>query len=413
MLEIPQPGGSTGKILIDTGSPFGLSLPPTQWQQWHAAHPNAPFTSRFFAISGSDAVQCKEAWADEIDLGPIHFTDVPVHQVTQDEIDIPGKNNFVGTIGLYALDRIDLIVDGKNGFAYLHPRPSPGPPYPGIDPPGIKADSQHDEQTRENWTLSDDVNLTLDNELVFVADRKLAIHDIKGAIQDCTQAIQIDPQNPHAYLNRGTARAAAGDIDGSLVDFTESIQLNPTDPDAYFNRGVIEGRRADYANSISDLNQVIQIDPQNPTAFFARGLGHQCQSDFPAASFDYQKSAQLKPGKPDQSQLYWNLVQLRLGITPTPAANPSDWKNPWQKSLDQFLLGTITESTLLATAEKPDARPVPAKECQAFYFIAEQHLAHNDRPTARTYFQKCLATTQKSRTEYTLSQIEFSHLDAE
>ena len=38
--------------------------------------------------------------------------------------------NHLATLGLYALRRLDLVVDGKNGVAYVHPRSDPAPAYP-------------------------------------------------------------------------------------------------------------------------------------------------------------------------------------------------------------------------------------------------------------------------------------------
>ena len=48
---------------------------------------------------------------------------------------------------------------------------------------------------------------------------------ITAALRDCTQAIQLNPENAAAYGNRG------------VQDCTHAIQLNPENPDPYINRG--------------------------------------------------------------------------------------------------------------------------------------------------------------------------------
>src|SRR5262249_48320801 len=251
-------------------------------------------TSRLLEIANSTA-QREEAWASEITVGPLALTDVPVHQAATAESDITGIKNYVGTLGMYALERVDLVVDGKSGFAYLHLRPGPGPAYPGIVRPGVKPD------VIRNWAMANNVSLKFDSELVFAADRKLAGRDVQGCIHDCTQAIAINPQNARAYFTRGSARASTTDTDAALADLSAAINLDPTAPAAYFNRGAINARKGDWQNSIPDFDRAIQLNPNNATAYFTRGLAHQMLGDFSAAAADYQKSVDLKPS--DHSRL--------------------------------------------------------------------------------------------------------------
>jgi S1-C subfamily serine protease len=60
----------------------------------------------------------EEAWADKVDFGPLGLTDVPVAEATPAEVALGGEN-YEGDLGLAALKRLDLIVDGKGGLAYL------------------------------------------------------------------------------------------------------------------------------------------------------------------------------------------------------------------------------------------------------------------------------------------------------
>jgi hypothetical protein len=120
-IEIPLTSGRVGDFSVDTGAPGGLTLPPTEWKAWRIAHPNAPSKSGYGALPGIGSLNMERCWADEVSVGPLKLTDVsvalePAPQVIGD-----------GLIGLYAMARMDIILDGKNGYAYLRPKPAPTP----------------------------------------------------------------------------------------------------------------------------------------------------------------------------------------------------------------------------------------------------------------------------------------------
>jgi len=144
ILETPLPDGKPGAILVDTGNPFGVSLPPAQYNEWRAKHPAAPSSGNVeTAIAFEPLLPTEFAWADEIKLGAFTLTDVPVRAATHYETEVmnrPSGLEYVGSLGLYALARMNLVVDGKGGFAYMQPKPPPGPPFEIIDRPGVLDD---------------------------------------------------------------------------------------------------------------------------------------------------------------------------------------------------------------------------------------------------------------------------------
>ncbi|MEW5861656.1 MAG: tetratricopeptide repeat protein [Cyanobacteriota bacterium] len=56
------------------------------------------------------------------------------------------------------------------------------------------------------------------------------------AIEDYTQALDINPNFTEAYTNRGVARFDLGDTQGAIDDYTLALQLNPNFAVAYNNR---------------------------------------------------------------------------------------------------------------------------------------------------------------------------------
>jgi tetratricopeptide (TPR) repeat protein len=61
--------------------------------------------------------------------------------------------------------------------------------------------------------------------------------DFRGAIDNYTQAIRLNPTFAYAYLDRGDARLHLKDFQGAIADYTQTIRLNPKFAYAYTRRG--------------------------------------------------------------------------------------------------------------------------------------------------------------------------------
>ena len=127
-LEIPGQDDKRGVLSIDTGSSCGVALSPENWRAWKAAHTNEPTTLLAGYMPGAGTVVMEESWAKELTFGPLVLTEVPVMlaNVAEEAMGSPG---FEAALGLAALKRLDLIVDGDLGIAYLRPRSTAPPPY--------------------------------------------------------------------------------------------------------------------------------------------------------------------------------------------------------------------------------------------------------------------------------------------
>jgi hypothetical protein len=121
-----QPGEPS--FIIDTGSDFGLKLCPKKWREWLAAHPDQPKTLGAYYTPAEGLVVVVETLGKERPLGPLMLTAVPVTEACAAEAALGGEN-YEGTLGLAVLARLDFIIDGPKGIAYLRPRQTPAQPY--------------------------------------------------------------------------------------------------------------------------------------------------------------------------------------------------------------------------------------------------------------------------------------------
>ena len=60
----------------------------------------------------------------------------------------------------------------------------------------------------------------------------------KEAIKLCSDAIDIEPNDPEGYYCRGTALSESGKSRSAYKDLTKAIELDPDDLDYYYWRGV-------------------------------------------------------------------------------------------------------------------------------------------------------------------------------
>ena len=118
--------GRMARLLIDTGSEFGLDMPRETWGHWLAAHPEASRTvGSFFTPSIGRPALREVSWAPSFDLGPLRITDLLIEHQPDEKWK---TGSYAGKIGLAGLERLDCVVDGVRGEVYLRPKRTSSPP---------------------------------------------------------------------------------------------------------------------------------------------------------------------------------------------------------------------------------------------------------------------------------------------
>ena len=102
--------------------------------------------------------------------------------------------------------------------------------------------------------------------------------DYRAAIADFTKAIQIDPSDSDAYVQRGVSKwslafSLGGDqgpgtlknklLSSAASDYTQAIAINPNNAFAYMNRGSVKDELEDYIGAIEDHSKALEINPNN------------------------------------------------------------------------------------------------------------------------------------------------------
>lgn len=126
-----------------------------------------------------------------------------------------------------------------------------------------------------------------------------AHHEKKGeldkAIEDCSQAIALDPGYADAYYGRGTIYSRKGDLDKAIEDFNKTIALNPDYVDAYYNRGNQHSKNSAFDKGIADYTKAISLKPDHLRAYFNRGNRYINKGEFEKAIADYTTAIAIAP----------------------------------------------------------------------------------------------------------------------
>ena len=81
------------------------------------------------------------------------------------------------------------------------------------------------------------------------------------AIQDCTEAIRINPGYDYAFIARGLAYWYIGEYDHSILDCDEAIRIDPSSTEAHFNKGLAYAGRGENILAIENFDNAVRLSP--------------------------------------------------------------------------------------------------------------------------------------------------------
>ncbi|HBX53571.1 MAG: hypothetical protein A2275_08675 [Bacteroidetes bacterium RIFOXYA12_FULL_35_11] len=136
-----------------------------------------------------------------------------------------------------------------------------------------------------NFSYSQDANSFLES-----GKNKFKNRDYKGAVEDFTKAIELDPNDMNFYLQRGYAYGLIDNYESAITDYTTIIKKEPKHTFAYISRGAAYNKLKKYEKALNDLSKAIELDPSNTEAYNNRGWAKKFMGDKKGACKDWKES---------------------------------------------------------------------------------------------------------------------------
>lgn len=118
------------------------------------------------------------------------------------------------------------------------------------------------------------------------------INNCRGAIDDFTRAIELDPNHDLAFFNRAIEKTHLENHEGAVKDFTRSIEIKPTST-AYYGRARSQQVLENYDEAIKDYSYAIKLDLNDTSSYFDRGILNSRVGDKTSGREDIRKAREL------------------------------------------------------------------------------------------------------------------------
>ena len=142
------------------------------------------------------------------------------------------------------------------------------------------------------------------------AKAKEELKEYRGAIEDYTKAIELDPTpSSYYYSSRAGVKKELEDYRGAIEDYTKAIELDLKPSGYYYSiRADAKEKLEDYRGAILDYNKAIELEPES-YYYNYRGFCKFNINNYLGAISDYSKAIQLNP---KDANSYLNRGRLKL-----------------------------------------------------------------------------------------------------
>ena len=117
------------------------------------------------------------------------------------------------------------------------------------------------------------------------------------ALDNYTKAIEMNPEDFMAYVNRAFLRNNMGDTEGALRDYGKALKLNPDFSKAWDARGSLLLNNKQYDKAIKHFEKAAETDPGNGDAWHHAGLAYSLKGNYANAEKQLNKAITLNDKK--------------------------------------------------------------------------------------------------------------------
>ncbi|HEU5285917.1 MAG TPA: tetratricopeptide repeat protein [Sphingomicrobium sp.] len=119
----------------------------------------------------------------------------------------------------------------------------------------------------------------------------------------CDMALSEEGLSHHdltgTHVNRGILFMLSGDLDLADRDYDRALELDPNEPEAWLNKGINALKRGDSQVALGFVEKAIGLRTRKPAiAYYMRGIAHEEAGNVRAAYADLQRARMLDPTWP-------------------------------------------------------------------------------------------------------------------
>lgn len=124
-------------------------------------------------------------------------------------------------------------------------------------------------------------------------------------------------------MRKGIVQTQRGQLSSALESYNRAVELNPDDATALVNRGLVKDELSDYDGAVADYSKAIELDFTLTEAYYNRANTYHNQKQYALAIEDYSLAIALKSVSEYQLKAVTaaSLRQL-LQTKPSPRATP-------------------------------------------------------------------------------------------
>ncbi len=115
------------------------------------------------------------------------------------------------------------------------------------------------------------------------------------ALDRCDRYIELHPQDPHSYCDRGIYYDRLKEYTRALADFDKALELKPKEAVFHHARGRTHQQLGNFSAALSDYDLVIQAQPDRASVYNDRAEIYRLQGDYQRAIADYTQAINLNP----------------------------------------------------------------------------------------------------------------------
>jgi tetratricopeptide (TPR) repeat protein len=170
-------------------------------------------------------------------------------------------------------------------------------------------------------------------------------------LQDYDQAIELNPGNAGAYVNRAVALAKKGESESAINDYAKAISLNPQQWEGYFNRAAELRDRGKLCEAVDDLDKVTELNPEFAGGYMNRANVYIRQGELEKAIDDYNTALSRDPNLADaylsRANIFLRKKDYRHSLSDLQTAVRMKTKKPeWALNSLAWLRATCPEAEI-------------------------------------------------------------------